>query len=322
MVRVGIQEKVPEKLLRLLPDGVEVVRLPAEPTSEYEIDFWVLPFGKKTALAQLPYLRGVKVAQTITAGVDSILPWLPKGLILCDGRGIHDISTAEWVVAVLLAEYKRLPQYRDLQRSEEWKGQALEAIFTDDAETSNGLYRILSEDLYGRRVLIVGYGSIGAAIESRLAPFGVEIVRVARSAKSAPNVRAIGDLDSLLPDADAVVLIVPLTDETYGFFDEARIAKMKHGALLVNAARGPVVVTDALVSALNEGRIRAAVDVTDPEPLPKGHPMWSAKNLLLTPHVAGSTPEFIERAFRFVGEQLRRYIRGEELENRVSSAGY
>jgi phosphoglycerate dehydrogenase-like enzyme len=322
MVRVGVQDKVPEKLLRSFPDGVEVVRLPAEPKSEYEIDFWVLPFGKKAAMAQLPHLRGVKVVQTITAGVDSILPWLPEGLTLCDGRGIHDISTAEWVVAVLLAEYKRLPLYRDLQRSQEWKGQALGAIFTDDAETSNGLYRILSEDLYGRRVLIVGYGSIGAAIEARLAPFGVEIVRVARSAKSVPDVKAIDELDSLLPDADAVVLIVPLTDETNGFFDEARIAKMKRGALLVNAARGPVVVTDALVPALNEGRIRAAVDVTDPEPLPKGHPMWSAKNLLLTPHVAGSTPEFIERAFRFVGEQLGRYLRGEELENRVSSAGY
>jgi phosphoglycerate dehydrogenase-like enzyme len=135
-------------------------------------------------------------------------------------------------------------------------------------------------------------------------------------------VSAIGELHSLLPLADIVVAIVPLTEATRGLIGAAEIALMKHGALLVNAARGPVVDTDALVEALEQHRIRAAVDVTDPEPLPAGHPLWSAPNCLITPHIGGSTPEFIHRAFRFAAQQVRRFIAGEPLENVVADAGY
>jgi phosphoglycerate dehydrogenase-like enzyme len=145
---------------------------------------------------------------------------------------------------------------------------------------------------------------------------------VARSARTEPKVSAISELHALLPSADVVVLIVPLTDATRGLIGAKEIGLMKHGALLVNAARGPVVVTDALVAALQEGRIRAAVDVTDPEPLPAGHPLWTAPNCLITPHIGGSTPEFIYRAFRFGAEQVRRFIAGETLENVVTDAGY
>ena len=178
------------------------------------------------------------------------------------------------------------------------------------------------EDLAGKTVLIVGYGSIGAAIEARLQPFGVTIVRVARSARTEPEVLGIDELHQHLPMADVVVLIVPLTRETHGLIGAAEIGLMKRGALLVNAARGPVVVADALLEALEQHRIRAALDVTDPEPLPAGHPLWSAPNCLITPHVGGSTPEFIHRAFRFGAEQVRRYLAGEELENVVSEVGY
>jgi len=171
-------------------------------------------------------------------------------------------------------------------------------------------------------VLIVGYGSIGAAIEARLTPFGVTVLRVARSARETPKVSAVSEMHSLLPLADVVVLIVPLTEETRGLIGAVELARMKHGALLVNAARGPVVVTDALVEALEQLRIRAAVDVTDPEPLPTDHPLWSAPNCLITPHIGGSTPEFIYRAFRFGAQQVRRFTVGEPLENVVTEAGY
>jgi phosphoglycerate dehydrogenase-like enzyme len=181
---------------------------------------------------------------------------------------------------------------------------------------------VLAEDLAGKTVLIVGYGSIGAAIEARMTPFGVTMVRVARSAREQPKVSAISELHSLLPAADVVVLIVPLTEATMGLMGAKEIARMKPGALLVNAARGPVVVTDALVEALQAGRIRAALDVTDPEPLPVGHPLWTAPNCLITPHVGGSTPEFIHRAFRFAAEQVRRFVAGQPLENVVTDAGY
>jgi phosphoglycerate dehydrogenase-like enzyme len=180
----------------------------------------------------------------------------------------------------------------------------------------------LGDDLAGKTVLIIGYGSIGAAIEARLAPFGVNIVRVARSARKEPEVFAVSELPRLLPEADVVVAIVPLTAETHGLIGPMEIRLMKPGALLVNAARGPVVVTEALVEALQRHRIQAALDVTDPEPLPAGHPLWSAPNCMITPHVGGSTPEFIHRAFRFGAEQVRRFIAREELENVVTDAGY
>jgi phosphoglycerate dehydrogenase-like enzyme len=322
MVRVGVQAALPERLLEYIPKDVELVRIPAEVTEPLDVDFWVLPFSKKEAQAIVPHLRGLKAAQTITAGVDSIVGWMPEGVTLCDGRGIHDVSTSEWVVTAILATYKRFPFYRDLQNKQEWKGQSQDSVFTDDDSNSNGLYRILGEDVHGKKILIVGYGSIGSAIEARLTPFGAEFIRIARTPKQNPEVHAISELHALLPKADVVVLIVPLTEQTHGFFGAKEMALMQRGALLVNGARGPIVVTDALVDALNAGHIRAAVDVTDPEPLPAGHPLWTAPNLLLTPHVAGSTPEFITRAFKFVGEQVKRFAKGEPLENIVTDAGY
>jgi phosphoglycerate dehydrogenase-like enzyme len=186
-----------------------------------------------------------------------------------------------------------------------------------------GQYAVLGDDLACKTVLIIGYGSIGAAIEARLKPFEVKnIVRVARTARKEPEVFAVSQLHRLLPEADIVVAIVPLTAETQGILGAAEIGLMKPGALLVNAARGPVVATDALVDALQQDRIRAVLDVTDPEPLPTGHPLWSAPNCMITPHVGGSTPEFIHRAFRFGAEQVRRFMAGKELENVVTDAGY
>jgi phosphoglycerate dehydrogenase-like enzyme len=164
--------------------------------------------------------------------------------------------------------------------------------------------------------LIVGYGSIGKAIEARLAPFGANFLRVARNAHE--GVEPVSKLDELLGQADIVVLIIPLTSETRHLIDAKRLAKMKPRALLVNAARGPIVETEALLQALNDNRIRAAIDVTDPEPLPAGHPLWKAPNLLITPHVAGDSTKFMRRAFRLVSEQAERYALGEPLLNVVT----
>jgi phosphoglycerate dehydrogenase-like enzyme len=323
MVRVGVDENLAQELLVDFPREVEIVRVPRRPSGVLDIDFWMLVFARRDAKDTFQHLRGVKVVQSMMAGVDWITPWLPKDVVLCDGRGLHDISASEWVLTAILTSLKRFPYYRDMQMRQEWKGQtSVSDGFMKVGGAQVGQYAILGDDLAGKTILIVGYGSIGAAIEARLAPFGAKIIRLARSARKEPEVFAVGELRRLLPEADVVVAIVPLTAETNGLIGAEEIALMKPGALLVNAARGPVVVTDALVEALQKGRIRAVVDVTDPEPLPAGHPLWSAPNCMITPHVGGSTPEFIHRAFRFGAEQVRRFIAGEELENVVSDAGY
>jgi phosphoglycerate dehydrogenase-like enzyme len=323
MVRVGVDENLSDELLVEFPPEAEIVRLPRTIPSPVEVDFWILPFYRKDAEASFRQLRGVKVAQSLMAGVDWILPWLPADVTLCDGRGIHDISASEWVLAAIMASMKRIPLYRDLQNKQQWKGFATVTDgFLSETGPSRGQYTVLADDLAGKTVLIVGYGSIGVAIEARLMPFDVTVMRIARSARERPKVSAISELHALLPQADIVVLILPLTDATRGLIGANEIALMKRGALLVNAARGPVVVTDALVEALEQQRIRAAVDVTDPEPLPVGHPLWSAPNCMITPHIGGSTPEFIYRAFRFAARQVQRFIAREPLENIVTDQGY
>jgi len=153
-----------------------------------------------------------------------------------------------------------------------------------------------------------------------LAPFDVKMLRMARSARTAPEVHAVSELERLLPEAEVVILILPSTAETKGLMGRRQLGLLRQGALLVNAARGPIVDTDALVEALNLGRIRAALDATDPEPLPVGHPLWSCPNLLITPHIGGSTPQFAPRALRTVADELRRYMKGEPLKNVVQAA--
>lgn len=323
MVRVGVDENLAPELLVEFPPEAEIVRLPRAIPAPVDVDFWIVPFYRKDAQIAFGQLRGVKVAQSLMAGVDWILPWLPSGVTLCDGRGIHDISASEWVVAAIMATMKQIPLYRDLQSKQQWKGFAsVTDGFLSEPGPARGQYTVLAEDLSGKTLLIVGYGSIGEAIEARLTPFGVDVLRVARNSRVKPLVSAVSELHALLPQADVVVLIVPLTAETRGLIGAREIALMKPGALLVNAARGPVVVTEALVEALEKRMIRAAVDVTDPEPLPPGHPLWSAPNCLITPHIGGSTPEFIHRAFRFGAQQVRRFIAGQPLENVVTDAGY
>ena len=175
------------------------------------------------------------------------------------------------------------------------------------------------QSLADKTVLIVGYGSIGAAVETRLRPFECDVLRVARRARD--GVAGFGELPTLVEWADVVVLTVPLTDQTRGLVDAAFLARMRDGAVLVNVSRGPVVDTDALLAELFARRIGAALDVTDPEPPPADHPLWSAPNLILTPHVGGNTSAFRPRAVRLMTAQLERFARGEPLANVVVDGG-
>lgn len=321
MVRVGVDASIDEAVLEAFTKEVWLVRVPEEPQEDIEVDFWVAAMPPRILRRQWPHLKGVKVIQAPWAGVDTLLKLFPPGVTLCDARGVHDIPTAEWALAAILAMEKFLPLFIEMQRQRRWTaGQQAQEIDASSpmksAPTKIKDPPAPISDVADSTVLIVGYGSIGQAVETRLAPFGAKFLRVARYARE--GVVPVRNLDDLLGRADIVVLTTPLTSETRHLMDAKRLAKMKPGALLVNAARGPLVDTEALLRALQEKRIRAAIDVTDPEPLPAEHPLWSAPNLLITPHVAGDSPNFMKRAFKLASEQAERYARGEPLLNVVT----
>jgi phosphoglycerate dehydrogenase-like enzyme len=269
------------------------------PASIADVDFFVAPYAvTPEALAVTAQMPKLKVLQTLTAGYEHALPYLPPGAVLCNARGVHDASTAELAVALALASLRHIPEFARAQPRHEWLA---------------GPFPALAD----KHVLIVGYGSIGAAIERRLLPFEVTLTRVARRARPEQDVHAVAELPHLLPEADVVMLVTPLTPQTHHLVDETFLGRMKPGALLVNVARGGVVDTDALVRALQAGTVTAALDVTDPEPLPVGHPLWDAPGLLLSPHVGGNSSAFLPRAQRLVREQVSRYANGEPLANVV-----
>ncbi|TMF89784.1 MAG: dehydrogenase [Chloroflexi bacterium] len=236
----------------------------------------------------------------MAAGVDWLLDAIPSGVTLCDGAGVHDVPVAEWVVMTMLAAYHNLPTYVDAQRRERWHRGGIDAG---------------GDDLEGTTVLIVGYGSIGRAVEARLTSFGVKLLRVARHPRE--GVHPLSELAALLPEADVVVILLPLTAETRRLVDARFLSAMRPGALLINPARGAIVDTEALTGAVLASRLRAALDVTDPEPLPDGHPLWSAPGVLITPHVAGSVRKLLDRAWRLIADQVRRYQIGDPLRNVV-----
>ncbi len=316
-MRVGVEESIDNALLAGFA-GLELVRIPAEPDKDIVLDFWVAALAPPSQRRQWPHLKGVKAVQGLWAGVDSLRPLVPGGVSLCSARGVHDAPTAEWAVTATLAMQKYLYFYADLQRRADWAGKdkAEDIYLLSEGAKREPQCPVLVEEVADKTVLIVGYGSIGAAVEARLAPFGCKFLRVARSARD--GVAPVSALDELLPRADIVILTTPLTSETRHLINAERIARMKHGVLLVNAGRGAVVETDALVQALTRGRIRAALDVTDPEPLPPDHPLWRAPNLMITPHLATDTPRFMGRAFVFAAEQAQRFARGGKLRNVIT----
>jgi phosphoglycerate dehydrogenase-like enzyme len=296
-----------EQALQLIgppPDGVTVALWAptADPPPEAaEAGFWVPQYlGKDGLEKQFAALPKLEVVQLTTAGADAFVELVPPGVLLCDARGVHGGSTSEWVLTAVLAALRNFPEFVRLQEQRQW-GQK----FTDE--------------LAGKRVLVIGAGDVGESIKRRLLPFDTTVTMVARTARDGAH--GVDELPALLPAHDVVVVVVPLTPQTRGLVDAAFLGRMADGALFVNAARGPVTDTDALLAELTSGRLRAAVDVTDPEPLPADHPLWAAPNLLLTPHVGGAVRGFPARAYKLVAQQLARWAAGEELINLVSD-GY
>ncbi|MER7456257.1 2-hydroxyacid dehydrogenase [Micromonospora sp. NPDC126480] len=302
-MKVWIPHENGPALLGDLPAGVTVEVAPdlaRLPSATSDVRFWVPPFLAGSAgPALLREFPDLEVVQLLSAGADAWVGRMPPGVTLCDARGVHDPATAEWVVAAILSHLRAFPALARSQARREW-------AYADVTPT---------DELIGKRVLIVGAGSIGTAVQARLAPFEVSVTLVARTPR--PGVHAVAELPRLLPEADIVVLLVPLTDQTRGLVDGTFLAALPDGALLVNASRGPVARTEALVAELRTGRISAALDVTDPEPLPADHPLWAMPNVLLTPHVAGTVRGLLPRAYRLVGDQIRRLAAGEPLLNAV-----
>lgn len=263
----------------------------------------VLPYiGASAVLDRLAELPSLRVVQTLTAGYENVLPYVPDGVALATAAGVHDSSTAELAVGLAIAALRGFPDFVRAAERGAWESGTRPA-------------------LADRRVLLVGTGGVGSAVAERLAPFEVEITRVGTRARDDDrgHVHAAEDVPSLLPRHDVVVLTIPLTDATRGMVDAGFLAAMPEGALLVNVSRGPVVVTDALVAELEAGRLLAALDVTDPEPLPPGHPLWHAPNVLISPHVGGDTTAFPPRARALLKDQLERFAAGRPLRNVVRS---
>jgi phosphoglycerate dehydrogenase-like enzyme len=276
----------------LAPPGVDVRRAGDDLAG---VAFLVPGQGPVPDLSALEDLR---VVQVLSAGTEWIEPHVPAWATLCNARGARDLPVAEWVVGALLGAATGLLRSA---RERVWE----EAV---------------PDELAGSNVLVVGHGSIGEAVRARLEPLGVTVIGVARAARE--GVQAVEDLPALLPWADAVVVLTPLTEATRGLVDAAFLSRMRDGALLLNAGRGAVVDTDALLAELRAGRLRAVLDVTDPEPLPEGHPLWDAPGVLaITPHHAGDSRGGERRAARLAAEQLVRYARGEPLVNVVLAAG-
>jgi phosphoglycerate dehydrogenase-like enzyme len=263
-----------------------------------DVVFFAVPYDRPYGTEPLGRMPGVRVVQALTAGYENLVGLIPPGATLCNARGLHDASTAEHALALILAAQRELPRWTRAQDARRWE-------------------HTHTRSLAGSRVVVVGYGSIGAALGARLRACEADVVPVARSARPGEGVHGQAELDDLLPGADAVVLVTPLTEQTRGLLGAGRLARLPDGALVVNVGRGPVLDTGAITAEASAGRLRAALDVTDPEPLPADHPLWGCPGVIITPHVAGGAAAFYPLAAQFVVQQVRRFVAGEPLRNVV-----
>lgn len=290
--------QVPAGMLKLSPATASLDEMDHKTLSE--ITFYVSPYlGGRKGLAFANQMTSLTVLQLLTAGFDDAMDYVRPEITLCNGRGIHDASTAELAVGLAIASLRGIPEFVRNQERGEWK---------------TGRYKSINDQKIG----IVGYGAIGKNIARILSGFDVEVVAFSQSGRD--GALKMTEFDEQLPSLDTIILILPLNDSSYHLFDARRFSLMKEGALLVNVARGGVVDTDALVAALHSGKITAALDVTDPEPLPTGHPLWSAPGVLIAPHVGGNSSAFEPRARKLVEQQLNRLAAGIELENIIVRA--
>jgi phosphoglycerate dehydrogenase-like enzyme len=299
-----------------MPSDVRLLAVPEGPLPDEASDarMLVLAGGLGRRLEEiLEAAPRLEVIQTVSAGIDFLVGRLPDHLTVCNASGVHDPAVSEWCLGVIIAMRRRFPEFVELQQRGEWDGDLNPAT----AYGTSPLAPLF--DLEGARVLILGYGSIGRALASHLEPFGAVVTGVARRTRE--GVHGMDEARTLAATSDVVVVLLPDTPETAGVIDGAFLDAMPRGALLVNAGRGRQVVTADLVARLHDGHVRAALDVTDPEPLPADDPLWRAPGLLITPHVAGATAQLARRSMAFVGDQIRRMAAGEDLRN-VRTEGY
>lgn len=280
-------------------DGAEVFVWDMEGAAPRpEIDMVVPPYMSQGKT--LPLLAEVRtrLIQGQSIGYEGVEEMLPAGTVFANASTVHETSTAELAVALTLAAQRDLPVYVRAQAEGRW------------APT-------FAASLADRRVLLLGYGGVGKAIAARLRPFEVELTAVASRARDEDGLRVHGvdELPTLLPHTDIVVLSLPGGEETRHIVDDAFLRALPDGALVVNVGRGPLIDTDALVA--HAGRIRAALDVTDPEPLPEGHPLWSAPGILIAPHVGGASTAMTPRLVALLRRQIAHLVAGEEPENIV-----
>jgi phosphoglycerate dehydrogenase-like enzyme len=285
-----------------VPEGVEAAYydgVSSPPAELGDVEFYVLPYDRgpepPKLIKELPALR---VVQSLSAGVEAIVPLLPEGVRLANGRGLHDLSVAEHALALVHAAQRDLPRWFAQQTRGAWE-------------------REHTRSLADSRVLLVGYGSIGQAIERQLVAAEAVVTRVASRARPDEGVHGVAELPRLLPEADIVVLVLPDTPATRGLIGRDELAALPDDALVVNVGRGTAIDTDALLAETGSGRLRAGLDVVDPEPLPADHPLWTVPGVVITPHIAGGSASFYPRAKKLAAEQLRRYVTGEELLNLV-----
>lgn len=290
--------EVPAGMRTLSPANAALEEMDEKTLSE--ITFYVSPYlGGRKGLAYANLMPKLSVLQLLTAGFDDAMDYVRPEITLCNGRGIHDASTAELAIGLTIASLRGIPDFVRNQAKGEWKP---------------GRYSSIND----RKIGIVGYGAIGKNISRILSAFDVEVLAFSQSGRD--GALKMSEFDAYLPSLDVVILILPLNDSSYHLFDERRFSLMKSGALLVNVARGGVVDTDALIAALHSGKITAAVDVTDPEPLPADHPLWNAPGILIAPHVGGNSSAFEPRARKLIEQQLNRLAEGIELENIIVRA--
>ena len=284
-------------------DYVDPVRYtPGEPWPDQasSAEVLVVPAASRDPgqlLAAMRELPKLQMMQTLSAGTELWEGKLPDGVLLSNARGAHGGSTAELATAGLLAVYRQVPQFLADQAAHRWN-------------------QHMTDTLYGKRVLVLGAGDLGQNLRAQLEPFGATATLVGRSARA--GVHAFDEVPVLLGQHDAVVLMVPFSEQTRHLVDAAFLARMPDQAVLVNVARGPVVDTGALAAELTAGRLRAVLDVTDPEPLPPDHPLWDAPGLLIFPHVGGNTFGMNDRAWRVAAEQIAAFTAGQEPPNLVS----
>ncbi|GAA1467273.1 dehydrogenase [Microbacterium thalassium] len=290
--------------LQPLPDGVEVIAWGMDgPAPRAEIDIVVPPYMSVAVI--MPRLAGVRtrLVQGQSIGYEGIAEHLPPGHTFANAASVHEASTAELAVALTLAAQRSIPDFVRAQGEHRWAAQ-------------------FTQSLADRRVLLLGYGGVGKAVAARLAGFEVDVTAVASRARTEDgvSVHGVDELGELLPSAEIVIVSLPGGDSTRGFVDDAFLSALPDGALLVNVGRGSLVDTDALVDHLQRGRLRAALDVTDPEPLPADHPLWSAPGAVIAPHVGGASSAMRPRIARLVRRQIERMLAGEEPLNVVIPA--